>query len=129
MYNANISSSYQFDKGYSAQFSGFLNSPRVQLQGRTSAYQYYSIAAKKELFKKKGSLSLGLDNPFNRTIRFRNELDAARFTSRGNNYVYNRGVRVSFNYQFGKMDNRAGRPKKSIRNDDQKAGGDNQGQQ
>jgi hypothetical protein len=129
MYNANISSSYQFDKGYSAQFSGFLNSPRVQLQGRTSAYQYYSIAAKKELFKKKGSLSIGLDNPFNRTIRFRNELDAARFTSRSNNYVYNRGVRVSFNYQFGKMDSRPGRPKKSIRNDDQKSGGDNQGQQ
>ncbi|WP_133273604.1 outer membrane beta-barrel family protein [Hymenobacter radiodurans] len=128
MYNANISSSYQFDKGYSAQFSGFLNSPRVQLQGRTSAYQYYSIAAKKELFKKKGSISLGLDNPFNRTIRFRNELDAARFTSRSNNYNYNRGVRVSFNYQFGKMDGSAGRPKKSIRNDDQKSGGDSQGQ-
>jgi hypothetical protein len=128
MYNANISSSYQFDKGFSAQFSGFLNSPRVQLQGRTSAYQYYSIAAKKELFKKRGSISLGLDNPFNRTIRFRNELDAARFTSRSNNYIYNRGVRVSFNYQFGKMDNKPCRPKKSIRNDDQKSGGDGQGQ-
>lgn len=129
MYNANISSSYQFDKGYSAQFSSFFNSPRVQLQGRTSAFQYYSIAAKKELFKKKGSLSIGVDNPFNRAIRFRNELDAARFTSRGNNYIYNRGVRVSFNYQFGKMDNKPGRPKKSIRNDDQKSGGDGQGQQ
>ncbi|SMB91608.1 TonB-dependent receptor [Hymenobacter roseosalivarius DSM 11622] len=129
MYNANLSSSWQFSKGYSAQFSGFLNSPRVQLQGRSSAYQYYSLAAKKELFKKKGSLSIGLDNPFNRAIRFRNELDAARFSSRSVNYNYNRGVRVSFNYQFGKMDSGAGRPKKSIRNDDQKSGGDGQGQQ
>ncbi|UOQ52504.1 outer membrane beta-barrel family protein [Hymenobacter cellulosivorans] len=123
MHNANLTSSWQFDKGWSAQFTGLFNSRRIQLQGRSSGYRSYNLAVKKDLFQKKGSLTLAIINPFNRQLVFRNDLATDRFTYTDNSYFLNRNLRLSFNYQFGKIENRPARPKKSIRNDDQKEGG------
>ncbi|PJJ61184.1 outer membrane beta-barrel family protein [Hymenobacter chitinivorans] len=125
MHNANITSAWQFDKGWSAQFTGLFNSRRIQLQGRSSGYRSYNVAVKKELFQKKGSLTLAVINPFNRQLVFRNDLATDRFAYTDNSYFLNRNLRLSFSYQFGKLDNRPARPKKSIRNDDQKEGGGN----
>ncbi|AYA36028.1 TonB-dependent receptor [Hymenobacter oligotrophus] len=122
MYNGNLTSSWTFDKGWSAQFSGLFNSRRVALQGRTPGYRTYTLAAKKELFNKKASLTLGVVNPFNRKLVFRSQLATDRFDFSNNSYFYNRQIRLSFNYQFGKLDTKPARPKKSIRNDDQKQG-------
>ncbi|UOQ71759.1 outer membrane beta-barrel family protein [Hymenobacter cellulosilyticus] len=123
MHNANITSAWQFDNGWSAQFTGLFNSRRIQLQGRSSGYRSYNVAVKKELFQKKGSLTLSVINPFNRQLIFRNDLASEQFTYTDNSYFLNRNLRLSFNYQFGKLENRPARPKKSIRNDDQKEGG------
>ncbi|MCB2377479.1 TonB-dependent receptor [Hymenobacter sp. BT635] len=123
MHNANITSAWQFDNGWTAQFTGLFNSRAVELQGRSSGYRSYNLAVKKELFQKKGSLTLAVVNPFNRQLIFRNRLDTDQFTYTDNSYFLNRNVRLSFNYQFGKLENRPARPKKSIRNDDQKQGG------
>ncbi|HEX8528719.1 MAG TPA: outer membrane beta-barrel family protein, partial [Cytophagales bacterium] len=132
MYHFNVNSSYTFPKGFSVQAFGFFNSPRVQLQGRFGGFYHYNLSVKKELFKKKGSVSLGLDNPFSRTIRmksvFGTPLNGARpgFESIDVRNAYRRAIRLNFNYQFGKMDFDAKpRRKKSITNDDAK-GGDGQ---
>jgi outer membrane receptor protein involved in Fe transport len=132
MYHLNLNSSYTFPKGFSAQFFGFFNSPRVQLQGRFGGFYNYNLAVKKELFKKKGSVSLGLDNPFTRAVRMKSFFQAPvteaspGFVSNDLRNMYRRAVRLSFNYQFGKMDFEAKpRRKKSITNDDAK-GGDGQ---
>ncbi|QDA59084.1 outer membrane beta-barrel family protein [Hymenobacter jejuensis] len=126
MFNGNLSTSWQIGKGYSAQFNGFMSSRTVTLQGRSSGFRYYALAMKKELFEKKGSLTLNLENPFGQALVFRNSLATDQFRSFSNNYYYNRSVRLSFNYQFGKADNRPNRPKKSIQNDDQKQGASSQ---
>jgi outer membrane receptor protein involved in Fe transport len=125
MYQFNVNSSYTFPKGFSAQGFGFFNSPRVQLQGRYGGFYNYSLAVKKELLGKKGSVSLGLDNPFNRAVRMKSffqtpATDAGPgFVSSDVRNLYRRAVRLSFNYQFGKMDFDAKpRRKKSITNDD-----------
>ncbi|TGE27986.1 outer membrane beta-barrel family protein [Hymenobacter metallicola] len=123
MHNANITSSWEFDKGWSAQFTGLFNSRRVQLQGLASGYRSYNLAVKKEILDKKGSFTLAVINPFNRLLIFRNDLASDQFTYTDNSYFRNRILRISFNYQFGKLENRPARPKKSIRNDDQKEGG------
>ena len=127
MYHLNVNSSYTFPKGFSAQFFGFFNSPRVQLQGRFGGFYNYNLAVKKELFKKKGSVSLGLDNPFNRAVRMKSFFQRPEtetspgFVSNDVRNMYRRAVRLSFNYQFGKMDFDAKpRRKKSITNDDAK---------
>ncbi|MBC5992403.1 TonB-dependent receptor domain-containing protein [Pontibacter cellulosilyticus] len=130
MYNINANSSYNFGKGISAQFNGGFNSQRIQLLGRFAAFSYHSLAIKKELFDKKGGISLGLDNPFRENMRMKNDVTAPKTPTNPSAYEqhmrinnFNRGARVSFNYNFGKMEQqKPPRRKKSIRNDDAKQG-------
>jgi ferric enterobactin receptor len=128
VYSANLNSGYKFDKGFSVQFFGMLNSPRIQLQGRNSPWQMYSIGLRKELLKGKADLTLNADNPFSRNIRLYNDFDNGRSDSRNTTLVYNRGVRAAFSYRFGKLENKPKRPSRSIRNDDQKGGEGGNGQ-
>ncbi|KAA9331657.1 TonB-dependent receptor [Hymenobacter busanensis] len=128
VYSANINSGYKFDKGYSLQFFGMLNSPRIQLQGKSSSWQMYSIGLRKNLWKDKGDLTLNADNLFSPYIRLTNDFRTATSDQTNSTKVYNRGVRVAFSYRFGKLENKPQRPKRSIRNDDQKAGDGGNGQ-
>ncbi|GGK58115.1 TonB-dependent receptor [Rufibacter glacialis] len=122
-YNVNVNSGYDFGKGLAAQFFGSFSSPRPTIQGKFSGYYYSSFSVRKELWKKKGSVSLGIDNPFSKTISFKSELANDYFRQTTLNQNYNRNVRVSFSYRFGKMEmNQQPRRKRSIRNDDAKAG-------
>ena len=126
MFNLNVNSGWQFDKGWSAQFYAYANSRQVTLQGRNSGYRIYSLGAKKEFWDKKANVVVALINPFNARLAFRQDLVAPTFDYENNSYFYNRQIRVSFFYRFGKMDNQ-NRPKKSIQNDDQKQGGGGNG--
>ncbi|WP_439882019.1 TonB-dependent receptor domain-containing protein [Pontibacter sp. MBLB2868] len=123
MYNINANSSYSFGKGISAQFNGGFNSRRVQLQGNSASFSYHNLAFKKELFEGKGGISLGLDNPFRKSMKMENEVKAIDYSQRILINNYNRGARVTFDYRFGKMDkSKPRKPKRSIRNDDAKQG-------
>jgi outer membrane receptor protein involved in Fe transport len=123
MYNGNFSSAWTFEHGYSLQASMYVNSRRIFLQGKGSGFQTHTLSVKKELFDKKGSLTLNLENPFTRTILFRTDLAVPdSYNVRMNTYAYNRSVRLSFNYRFGSTEASPDRPRKSIRNDDQKKG-------
>ncbi|RTQ53328.1 TonB-dependent receptor [Hymenobacter gummosus] len=128
VYSANLNSGYKFDKGWSLQFFGMLNSPRIQLQGRNSPWQMYSLGLRKELLKGKADLTINADNPFSRNIRLYNDFDNGRSDSRNTTLVFNRGVRAAFSYRFGKLENKPKRPSRSIRNDDQKGGEGGNGQ-
>ncbi|AXE18005.1 TonB-dependent receptor [Runella rosea] len=122
MYRVNLNSTYDFGKGFKAQFFGFFNSPRVMLQGKMSGYAYYNIALQKEVLKKKGSISAGLDNFFAPFIEQKMSFSSPTFVQEGGSKFFNRGWRVSFSYEFGKMTNAPQRQKKSINNDDKKGG-------
>ncbi|TXK27724.1 TonB-dependent receptor [Pontibacter qinzhouensis] len=122
MYNINLNSAYQLGKGYSAQFNGGFNSRRIQLQGSFASFSYHSLAFKKELFDKKGGISFGIDNPFRRNMRMRTNFRTDAFDQNIVMNNYNRGFKVTFNYNFGQMQQTPARRKKSIRNDDAKQG-------
>jgi len=123
MYNGNLTSAWTFEHGYSLQASMYVNSRRILLQGDASGFQTHTLSVKKELFEKKGSLTLNLENPFSRTILFRTDLAVPdSYSLRSDTYAYNRAIRLSFNYQFGATSSDPARPRKSIRNDDQKKG-------
>ncbi|TPE44440.1 outer membrane beta-barrel family protein [Pontibacter mangrovi] len=127
MYNINGNTSYDFGKGFSAQFNGGFNSRRIQLQGRFASFSYHTLAFKKELFKGKGGISVGLDNPFRKSMKMDNDVEAIEYTQRIHINNYNRGARVTFDYRFGKMEKQKMRRKRSIRNDDTKQGDGNGG--
>ncbi|WP_426493247.1 TonB-dependent receptor domain-containing protein [Hymenobacter sp. 102] len=128
MYNLNLNSGYKFEKGLSVQFFGGLNSPRVQLQGRQAAWTFYSMGLRKNLLKDKADLTLNADNFLSATRNLRSILDTDQFRQESNNYIYLRGVRLAFNYRFGKVTQQAPKRRRSIQNDDVKQGGDGNGQ-
>ncbi|WP_139925604.1 outer membrane beta-barrel family protein [Hymenobacter sp. DG01] len=130
MYNLNLNSSYKFEKGLSVQFYGGLNSPRVQLQGKQAAWTFYSLGLRKNLLKDKADLTLNADNFLQATRNLRSELNTEQFRQVSNNYIYLRGVRLAFNYRFGKTTAQPQKRRRSIQNDDVKQGESNgQGQQ
>ncbi|WP_019946248.1 TonB-dependent receptor domain-containing protein [Hymenobacter aerophilus] len=125
-YNLNLNSSYKFNKDLSLQFYGGLNSPRVQLQGKQAAWTYYSLGLRKSLLKDKADLTLNADNFFSSTRNLRSTLETDQFRQESNNYLYLRGVRLAFNYRFGKVTNQPPKRRRGIQNDDTKSGGDGQ---
>jgi ferric enterobactin receptor len=128
IFNFNANSTYKFSKGFSAQFFGGINSSRVQLQGRASAWNWYSIGFKKAILKDKGDITLNADNFLRDRRDMNTTLKTDQFELDQHNYLALRGIRLAFGYRFGKIENTPPKPRRSIRNDDAKAGESN-GQQ
>ncbi|MGV3505324.1 MAG: TonB-dependent receptor domain-containing protein [Adhaeribacter sp.] len=116
--NFNLNASYRFEKDITAQLSGSYNAGSIQAQGRSSSYQRYSAGVRKELWDKKGSLSLNADNFLQSSNRLVSTVENELFASNNVSYQYPRNVRLTLNYRFGKMEFKAPAEKKTIRNDD-----------
>lgn len=122
--NFNLNGNWQFKENWAVEAFGFYNTPRAQLQGKVSGMRYYNFSVKREIWKKKASLSLGLDNIFERATMVRTTYATPTSDFENESRFFRRGVRVSFNYNFGKMNFNAPARKKTIRNDDVKGGGE-----
>jgi hypothetical protein len=79
------------------------------------------VVLQKEILKKKGTIGFGYDNPFNRTIKWRNDFVGPNFVQTQDVAMYRRGWRINLKYEFGQMTS-SQRQKKRISNDDKKAG-------
>lgn len=131
-YSANFNTQYSFGKGWSAQGFGFVNSPTVQLQGTQGVFSFYSFGIKKDILNKKGGITLGADNIFRQALRIESQFATDAFRQDILRNVYNRAVRITFNYNFGKMgfgDQQRSSRRKKINNDDVKQGEQNDQQQ
>jgi len=127
-YNANFNTQYTFGKGWSAQGFGFINSPTVQLQGTQGVFSFYSFGVKKDILNKKGGITIGGDNLFRRALRIESQFATDAFRQDILRNIYNRAVRITFNYNFGKMgfsDQPRSSRRKKINNDDVKQGEQN----
>jgi len=124
MYRINLNSTIDFGKGIKAQLFGFYNSPRVNLQGKNGSFGFYNMVLQKEILKKKGTIGVGYDNPFNRRIRWRNDFVGPNFVQTQDVAMYRRGWRINLKYEFGQMTTNQ-RQKKRISNDDKKGGDGN----
>ncbi|AWV96700.1 TonB-dependent receptor domain-containing protein [Arcticibacterium luteifluviistationis] len=128
----NLNTSYSFPKDWAASFFAFYRSPRVQLQGTRNGFYFHGITVKKNINKKRGSIGLGLENPFAKTIDFKsaleNRTDALNyFITSNNRSIYRRSIRIDFQYRFGKMESDGKglfRRKSSNRGNDAVDGGD-----
>ncbi|OIN56126.1 outer membrane beta-barrel family protein [Arsenicibacter rosenii] len=112
--------SYKFPKEWMIQASGYYGSGWVSLQGRSSGWYYYSVSAKKDFRDKKATLTLNLNNPFNRTVRTTGDQFAPTFISQNWSNFVNRSVRLTFSYKFGSMNAGNSKQSKKISNDDSK---------
>ncbi len=115
---------FKLGKGWNLQGFGFMRGRQVQLQGVQGGFLGYNLGLRKDIAGGKGSIGLAAENFLTaRTVIMRTELTAPDFNQVSETQLLNRGIKLTFNYRFGKMSFDAPKKKaRSIRNDDVKDG-------
>lgn len=109
--------------GWGVQGFGFIRGKQIQLQGYQGGFAFYSIGLKKDLKDKRGSFGIAGENFFSHPFTIRSESSSPIFNQSSLTSLYNAGIRVNFSYKFGKLSfDQPQRQKKSVNNDDVKAG-------
>lgn len=98
--------SYNLSNRVMLQYFGNYYSSKIELQGKQSNYSFSNLAIKCDFDNKKYSLALSADNPFRNSFDYNirsqiaqdfNYVDVTRY--------FDRGFRITFNYNFGKKHN------------------------
>ena len=119
IYRTNLSTYYQFKKGWQTSASlNITSSGPTDLQTETRGFAGYSFGINKNLFKDKLTLSASVNNPFaqyrqNPTISFGPEFNGLTVV-----HEYFRSFNVSVNYRFGKQKLSIRKNKNGIDNND-----------
>ena len=119
--------SYDFGKGWGAQFFSFYRGRQVQLQGTQGGFYMYSLGFKKDFNEKRGSIGLAAENFLQPSMKIRTELESPLLRQTRLNTRNNTSVRLTFTYRIGKMTmEQRPRRRRTINNDDLKddGGGD-----
>jgi hypothetical protein len=108
-----LQNSFKLGKGFTAELSGFYNSPTIW-QGFFKSKSIYSIDAglQKMLFKGKGNVKVAVGDIFN-SLKFRGNSD---FTGQQNTFYgkpESRQFKISFSMRFGSTQIKAARQRKS----------------
>ena len=118
-----MQSQISLKNGWAVQAFGGFRGNRVQLQGSQGGMGMYSLGVRKDFKNKKGSLGLAADNFFG-GMRMTTTLMSPQFNQVSVNNIYNQNIKLTFSYKIGKM--KFTETKKSkVKNDDVKAGADN----
>ena len=108
-----MQNSFKLGKGFTAELSGFYNSPSVW-QGSYKTKSIYSIDAglQKTLFKGKGTIKAAVGDVFN-SLKF---IANADFSGQQNSFYgkpESRQFKLNFSMRFGSMQIKAARQRKS----------------
>jgi ferric enterobactin receptor len=123
VWGGRLQTSLQLNKGWSLQSFVHYRGNNVSLQGSNVNSGMYSLGIRKDFKNKKGSLGLATENFVGGMVR-RSTLDTPVLKQTSTDYLYNQNVKLTFSFKIGNM--RLVEEKKSkVKNDDQKAGGDN----
>jgi len=101
---------------------GIFNS-YIQLQTTQSSFYFYSFNLMKSLFNKKLDINLSTVNPFPESIEIRSRTKGLGFLQKTTYLEPIRNVRLSATFRFGNLKTTIKKVKKTISNDDIKAGG------
>jgi hypothetical protein len=117
--------SYKSDKGYNIGLNIGYDSRYVLLQGRDNEFLFSSVSAQKDILKKKATISLSVNNPFEKFKKLDYYSSSDSFSQINYNNIYARTINVSFNYKFGKLNSQLKKNQRGISNDDVNGGGRN----
>lgn len=122
-YSASMYSSFKLSEKFSLAGYAMYNGNQIQLQGYQTSWYYYFLGVQMTVLKGKGTLNLAGENFFSPEVKMttKYQYQNAEYTNRTT--YFGRGVRLSFNFNFGKMNFVQ---KKKIDNDDLKNGNNNQ---
>lgn len=122
--------SYDFTKGWGAQFFSFYRGRQVQLQGTQGGFYMYSLGFRKEFNEKRGSIGFAAENFLQPSIKMRTNIESPLLKQTRLNTRNSLSFRITFTYRIGKMsmDDRP-RRRRTISNDDLKDDGGDGGVQ
>jgi ferric enterobactin receptor len=109
-YRANLNMSYNFTNTLAGEFFGNFTSPRNELQGKYPSFSSYTLAFRKQIWKKKGSLALTATNIFSEYINQTTQLYGQGFTTNSTRKVPYRSVGINFTWKFGKLEFKKPKP-------------------
>ena len=113
----NAYANYTINDKFSINGFGMLNGNQVQLQGNQGGWYYYFVGAQMNILKGKGTIGIAAENFLTAKIEIPTTYRYQNATYDMMTTYVGRGVRLSFNYNFGKM--QYGK-EKSVNNDDLK---------
>ena len=121
----NVTNNFNFQKGWSAELSGFYRAKGVDGLSVADEMYFMTIGAQKTIMQGKGTLRMNFRDPFHwqkwgGTTRYSN-IDV-----RVRNIWTNRGLSLSFSYRFGKSTVAQARRRTSGANDEESRAGQQQ---
>ena len=128
-FNTNISNQFTFNKGWTAELSGWCNS-RNYYSGAILAEPmgFFSLGGGKQILKSKGTVRINIRDPFY-VMRFKGESDLNHGLTQVHSVWDNRRVVFTFTYRFGKANGQQPRKRSTGADDEQnrvKTGGGQQ---
>ncbi len=103
-YRFNMNGSYQFTNTLVAEFFGNFNSARYEAQGQYPSFTTYSMAVRKQFWKKKGSLALTANNFLNEYVNQKTVLFGPGFSVNSIRKIPFRSIGLNFTWKFGKLE-------------------------
>ena len=100
----NMNASYEFTHDLAAEFFGNFSSPRHEAQGRYPSFMSYSMAMRKQLWKRKASIALSANNIFSKYVNQQTDLFGPGFVTTSLRKVPFRSVSINFTWKFGKLE-------------------------
>ena len=119
---------YTFPHEFTLSLNGGYASPFVQLDGKSSGFNYTSIGATKSFLNKKLNISMSGSNPFYKYRGYSTTRETEQFYFKTVNHYPGRTFRMSVSYRFGEMKQQIQKARRGINNDDTKSGGGSGGE-
>ncbi len=117
-FNFNGSSQFTFNKGWSAEVSGWFNSKQLVSSAiLMKPMGMFAFGGGKQLWKQKGSIRINVRDPF-WLAKFRGVTNMNKGVTLINNKWDNRRVNITFTYRFGKTGNEPQRRRNSGSDDE-----------
>jgi hypothetical protein len=121
-YNAFVSGTLAFPKGYTAEVYTLRYSASHSFQGSTGSFAAYVLALKKSLLEKRASVGFKLINPFTDKVNYQTSVINPSFSLSNTLSVPFRSFGLSFNYNFGNLKLSKPQTKNKVNNNDLKQG-------
>lgn len=104
--NENMTNTFNLGKGLKGELILEYNTKSVDQLGETHArFSNISIGLQKQVMKEKGSFTLNITDPFQWCNRYKSIGTYLRMKESDYFYFTSRGIRLTFNYRFGKVSN------------------------
>jgi iron complex outermembrane recepter protein len=125
-YVVNVNNNFSFEKGWSAELSGFYRSKGVDGLSLVDPMYFMTVGVQKNnLMKGKGTLRINVRDPFH-WQKFGGTTKYSNIDVRVKNIWNNRGLTVNFSYRFGKSTVAQARRRTSGANDEESRAGQSQ---